>query len=109
MLSTLASPQAAAQWLVAHVSGSLRTDSRAVRAGDGFIAWPGHAVDGRQYVHAALTAGAAACLVEAQGVQAFGFDDTRVAAVAGQGSAVRNRETPGSGPGRLANSKRRSV
>ena len=88
MLSTLPSAQAAAQWLAAHVSGSLRTDSRAVRAGDGFIAWPGCAVDGRQYVHAALTAGAAACLVEAQGAQAFGFDDTRVAALAGLKAAT---------------------
>ena len=29
------------------VTGTLRSDSRQVRAGDGFIAWPGAAVDGR--------------------------------------------------------------
>jgi UDP-N-acetylmuramoyl-L-alanyl-D-glutamate--2,6-diaminopimelate ligase len=61
----------AAQWLKACVSGSLRTDSRAVQPGDGFIAWPGAAVDGRSFVPAALRAGAAACLVEAQGAEAF--------------------------------------
>ena len=81
MLTTLASPQAAATWLTAQVSGTLRTDSRAVGAGDGFIAWPGHAVDGRRFVPAALNSGAAACLVEQQGVEAFGFDDARIAAL----------------------------
>jgi UDP-N-acetylmuramoyl-L-alanyl-D-glutamate--2,6-diaminopimelate ligase len=81
--TTLASPQAAAQWLTAHVSGTLRTDSRRVQVGDGFIAWPGYAVDGRQYVGAALAAGAAACLVEAQGAAAFHFDDARIAALPG--------------------------
>ena len=83
MLTTLASPQAAADWLAARVRGALRTDSRLVQAGDGFIAWPGHALDGRQFVPAALAAGAAACLVENDGAQAYGFDDPRVAAVAG--------------------------
>ncbi len=31
--------------------------------------------DGRRFVAAALAAGASACLVEAEGVEAFGFDD----------------------------------
>ena len=59
-LQVLPTPEAAAQWLAAQVSGSLCTDSRRVKAGDGFIAWPGYAVDGRQFVGAALQAGAAA-------------------------------------------------
>jgi UDP-N-acetylmuramyl-tripeptide synthetase len=57
----------AAQWLRARVTGELRTDSRLVQAGDGFIAWPGAATDGRQYLAQALQKGAAACLLEAQG------------------------------------------
>ena len=83
MLNRLSQPQAAAQWLTSQVSGQLRTDSRQVQAGDGFIAWPGYAVDGRQFVPAALAAGAVACLVEADGVEAFAFDDNRIAALSG--------------------------
>jgi UDP-N-acetylmuramyl-tripeptide synthetase len=78
-MERLDSPQQASQWLHTHVSGALHTDSRRVRAGDGFIAWPGAAADGRRFVQGALAAGAAACLVEDDGVQAFGFTDPRVA------------------------------
>lgn len=67
----LHNPQEAAQWLHTQVRGSLHTDSRRVRAGDGFIAWPGGVNDGRQFVPAALTQGAAACLVEQDGADAF--------------------------------------
>ncbi len=88
MPTPLHTPQAAAQWLAARVSGSLRSDSRAVRAGDGFIAWPGGAQHGRQFVRAALTAGAAACVVEADGVAAWGLDDPRVATLAGLKAAA---------------------
>lgn len=56
----------AARWLRTHVTGELRTDSRLVKVGDGFIAWPGAATDGRRYLAAALAQGAAACLMEAQ-------------------------------------------
>ena len=71
-------------WLRGLAPGAaLRTDSRQVRAGDLFIAWPGYAQDGRVHVAAALAAGAVACLVEADGVEAFGFDDARIAAVPG--------------------------
>jgi UDP-N-acetylmuramoyl-L-alanyl-D-glutamate--2,6-diaminopimelate ligase len=80
-LQQLNSPVAAAHWLAARVTGQLRTDSRAVRPGDGFIAWPGYAVDGRQFVPAALAAGATACLVEQAGVDAFALVDDRVAAL----------------------------
>ena len=79
-MQTLHSPADAVRWLRSHVTGALRTDSRRVVPGDGFIAWPGAATDGRSHVPAALAAGAAACLVEQDGVAAFGLDDTRVAA-----------------------------
>ncbi len=80
----LADAVAALAWLAVRVapgSDRLRTDSRRVQPGDVFIAWPGAATDGRRYVGAALAAGAAACLVEADGVQEFGFADPRVAAL----------------------------
>ncbi|MCY7314283.1 MAG: UDP-N-acetylmuramoyl-L-alanyl-D-glutamate--2,6-diaminopimelate ligase [Rubrivivax sp.] len=88
MLSVLDTPQAAAAWLAAQVSGTLQTDSRRLRAGDGFIAWPGYATDGRRFVPDALAAGAAACLVEADGAAAFGFDDERIAALPGLKAAT---------------------
>ncbi len=73
----------AAQWLHAHVgAGALHTNSRRIQAGDAFIAWPGAASDGRQYVAAALKAGASCCLVEAAGVGAFEFNDARIAQIA---------------------------
>ena len=78
-LTRLKNPEAAARWLTSWVTGALRTDSRQVQPGDAFIAWPGYATDGRAYVQAALEAGASTCLVEAEGVDAFGFDDARVA------------------------------
>jgi UDP-N-acetylmuramyl tripeptide synthase len=71
---TFTSPQLAALWLKERVQGALHADSRPVGAGDGFIAWPGAATDGRKHVAAALAQGAAACLVEHEGVDAFGFD-----------------------------------
>ena len=82
-LTQLRSPQAAARWLHSWVRGTVRSDSRLVQPGDAFIAWPGQAVDGRRFVGDALAAGAATCLVEAEGVAAFGFDDARVAALPG--------------------------
>jgi len=78
----------AAQWLKSRVQGSLRTDSRAVQPGDGFIAWPGAAVDGRAFVPAALQAGASACLVEAQGAEAFGLPAGSVESFAGLKAAT---------------------
>ena len=79
-MQLLHSPVEAARWLRTRVGGTLCTDSRRVRAGDGFIAWPGAASDARRYVPEVLALGAAACLVEWQGAEAFGFDDARVAA-----------------------------
>ncbi|MEP6875667.1 MAG: UDP-N-acetylmuramoyl-L-alanyl-D-glutamate--2,6-diaminopimelate ligase [Burkholderiales bacterium] len=81
-LQHLASVDAALGWLAQRGVRALTTDSRRVSAGDAFIAWPGYAVDGRQFVPQALAAGASACLVEADGVEAFDFD-AGVAALAG--------------------------
>ena len=76
----LRQPSPAAEWLRSRVTGALRTDSRRVNPGDGFIAWPGAATDGRRHVAAALQNGASACLVEHAGVDAFGFDNEAIAA-----------------------------
>ena len=76
----LHTPQEAAQWLRDRVTGTLHCDSRKIAAGDGFIAWPGAATDGRKHVPAALAQGATACLVEREGVEAFDFDASAIAA-----------------------------
>ena len=80
----LASVDAALDFLAGRGVRALVADSRRVRPGDAFIAWPGHAVDARRFVADALAAGAAACLIEADGAEAFGFDagDDPAAAVA---------------------------
>lgn len=83
MLQQLLTPQDAAAWLRARITGSLCTDSRQVRPGDAFLAWPGAAVDARAHVATALAAGAAACLVEHDGAAAFAFNDARVATYSG--------------------------
>ncbi len=80
---TLQTPQTVADWLRERVRGQLHCDSRRVQPGDGFVAWPGAATDGRRYVAGALQAGAAAALVERDGVEAFDVGDDRVAAVPG--------------------------
>ena len=94
MAQTLHAIADATAWLAARVpkagTGSLRIDSRQVRPGDAFIAWPGHATDGRQFVPAALHAGAEACLIEADGVEAFDLDadDSRIARLPGLKAAT---------------------
>ncbi len=88
MITQLHTPQEAASWLHARVTGSITTDSRKVRAGDGFIAWPGAANDARQYVDNALKIGAAACLVEMSGLDAYGFVDAKIAAYPGLKAAA---------------------
>ena len=87
LLSTV---EQAVDFLRAHVpaGATLQTDSRQVAPGDAFIAWPGAAVDGRAYVAQALARGASACLVEAEGVAAFGLADARVAALPGLKAAT---------------------
>jgi UDP-N-acetylmuramoyl-L-alanyl-D-glutamate--2,6-diaminopimelate ligase len=83
MVQTLVHPEAVATWLRASVTGTLRCDSRQVRPGDAFIAWPGAATDGRRFVRDALDAGAAVAVVERDGIEGFGLDDPRVLAVPG--------------------------
>ena len=70
-LEVLPSAEAALAWLAARGVRALAIDSRRVQPGDAFIAWPGHAVDARGFVAAALGAGAVAALVEADGIEAF--------------------------------------
>jgi UDP-N-acetylmuramyl-tripeptide synthetase len=82
-VTALKSPEAAARWLRAWVTGTLVTDSRKVQPGDAFIAWPGQAVDGRRFVPAALAAGATTCIVEHEGIEAHGFNDARIASLRG--------------------------
>ncbi len=82
-MQELHSPAAAVAWLRQHVTGSLRTDSRSIAPGDGFIAWPGAAHDARAHVPSALAKGAAACLVERDGVERFSLNNARVATYAG--------------------------
>ncbi|WP_417284629.1 UDP-N-acetylmuramoyl-L-alanyl-D-glutamate--2,6-diaminopimelate ligase [Comamonas sp.] len=78
----------AVAWLRARVPGDLQTDSRKVKTGDAFIAWPGAATDGRAFVARALEQGAAAVLVEAQGLEAFALQGDRIAALPGLKAAT---------------------
>ena len=78
----------AVAWLRERVTGTLQTDSRQVRAGDGFIAWPGAATDGRAHIGDALSRGAVACLVEQEGADAFPLDGLPVAALRGLKAAT---------------------
>jgi len=81
-LRALRSIDEALGWFAERGVRALTIDSRQVAPGDAFIAWPGYAVDGRQFVSQALTAGASACLVEADGAEAFdGLDRVEVAAM----------------------------
>jgi len=88
MVQQLHTPVEAAQWLRARVRGELHADSRRVSAGDGFVAWPGAASDGRRHVPDALAKGATACLVEREGAEAFGFSGDAVASYAGLKAAT---------------------
>jgi UDP-N-acetylmuramoyl-L-alanyl-D-glutamate--2,6-diaminopimelate ligase len=87
-LQLLPGVTAAASWLAARTRGTLTSDSRTVRDGDAFIAWPGAAHDARRFVRDALAAGAAAALVEAEGAEAFDLDDGRIAAMHGLKAAT---------------------
>ena len=62
----LSTPQATAQWLRSQASGSLYADSRSVKTGDAFLAWPGGLSDPRSFVAMALQQGAGACLYDGQ-------------------------------------------
>jgi UDP-N-acetylmuramoyl-L-alanyl-D-glutamate--2,6-diaminopimelate ligase len=84
----LRTPREAADWLRSRLTGDLHCDSRRVGAGDGFVAWPGAATDGRKFVATALQQGAAACLVEHAGSEAYGFSGDAVAAYEGLKAAT---------------------
>ena len=81
-MQRLHTPQEAARWLHQRVRGALRTDSRQVRPGDAFLAWPGARHDARRYLPAVLSQGASACLIEADNWS--GQSDTSWAAHADQ-------------------------
>ena len=87
-MQLLANVHEAVTFLRARVTGTLQTDSRLVMPGDGFIAWPGAATDGRAHVGDAMARGAVACLVEAEGVEAFAFEGAHIAALAGLKAAT---------------------
>ena len=70
-MQQLHSPQEAASWLRTRVQAQLTSDSRRVQPGDGFFAWAGQTTDARQHVVQALQQGALACVVEADGLEAF--------------------------------------
>ncbi len=72
--TVLTTPEQAAAWLRSHAS-HLQTDSRQLQPGQAFVAWPGAAHDARGFVKKALDNGAAACLVEQAGVEAFDFGE----------------------------------
>lgn len=63
-------PQALA-WLRACGVRGLASDSRRLQPGEAFIAWPGAARDPRAHLADAFAAGAAAALVEAEGLDAW--------------------------------------
>lgn len=88
LIQTLNNAAEAVAWLRTRVQGDLQTDSRKVKAGDAFIAWPGAATDGRAYVAKALELGAAAVLVEADGLDAFDLSSDKVAALKGLKAAT---------------------
>ena len=77
-MQELNTPSQAAQWLHQRVSGVLAADSRKLQPGDGFIAWPGAAVDARTFVPAAFRQGADACLVERNGMEAFALEGANI-------------------------------
>ncbi|MDH5856340.1 UDP-N-acetylmuramoyl-L-alanyl-D-glutamate--2,6-diaminopimelate ligase [Lampropedia aestuarii] len=69
-------------WLQQHAQAGavLRSDSRRIAPGDVFLAWPGHAGDGRAHIDTALQAGAVAVVMEGQAGQPV--PDTQPAGVA---------------------------
>jgi len=62
------------QTALAGQPGQLASDSRRVKAGDVFFAYPGEGKDGRAYIAAAVAQGAAAIVYEEQGAEAYPWD-----------------------------------
>ncbi|MES3022360.1 MAG: UDP-N-acetylmuramoyl-L-alanyl-D-glutamate--2,6-diaminopimelate ligase [Pseudomonadota bacterium] len=68
MTTSTMTTQDISNWtLQAAPGGKLASDSRRVKAGDVFFAWPGEAGDGRDYIAGAIAGGAAAVLYEPRG------------------------------------------
>ncbi len=76
------------QWIrAAAPGGRLVSDSRRVAKGDVFFAYPGEAADGRNYIAAAIAAGAAAVVYEENG---FGWDGAHEVAHLGVANLKKN-------------------
>ncbi len=75
----------AARWLreLLPAAGALRSDSRAVRAGDAFFAFPGRRDDGRRHVAEALARGAVAVVYESDGATQLETDGLPAHAITG--------------------------
>lgn len=75
---------AAIAWLQQHAQAGalLRSDSRKIEPGDVFLAWPGHAGDGRAHIDTVLKAGAVAVVMEGQADQPVAVAHSADAAVA---------------------------
>ncbi|MDH4451079.1 MAG: UDP-N-acetylmuramoyl-L-alanyl-D-glutamate--2,6-diaminopimelate ligase [Rhodoferax sp.] len=82
-MASFNTPQQAVEWLRRRGVQGLTTDSRKVTGADAFIAWPGVATDPRRFVAPALAQGAAACLVEQSGAEAFALDSDCIGTYAG--------------------------
>ncbi|MBS0308809.1 MAG: UDP-N-acetylmuramoyl-L-alanyl-D-glutamate--2,6-diaminopimelate ligase [Proteobacteria bacterium] len=64
-----------AEWIKRHApQAQLTADSRAIRRGDVFFAYPGEVADGRQFIAQAIESGAAAVVCEAD---AYVWDDAQ--------------------------------
>ncbi|KIF81932.1 UDP-N-acetylmuramoyl-L-alanyl-D-glutamate--2,6-diaminopimelate ligase [Noviherbaspirillum autotrophicum] len=70
MLAVTASVTNILTWLdIEAPAAQLSSDSRTIRAGDVFFAYPGDAADGRRYIESAIQRGAKAVIFEADGFQ----------------------------------------
>ena len=83
-ITHLHSAAEALDWLHQQGVAELTADSRAVATlpDVAFVAWPGAARDGRAFVAQALNDGARACLIEADGAEAFDFAGTLAGSIA---------------------------
>ena len=66
----------------AECGADVHLDSRAVQAGDVFVACPGISSDGRDYIEQAVSRGAAAVLIHVDHPEAWAGMDLRVPALA---------------------------
>jgi UDP-N-acetylmuramoyl-L-alanyl-D-glutamate--2,6-diaminopimelate ligase len=75
-------PEQIVDWLRAHApAAELSSDSRSIRAGDVFLAYPGDAADGRRFIDDAVERGAIAVVCEAEGLAWQGPADFPLLAV----------------------------